>query len=111
MLVQECMRMSDGDPRPGRPHPQRAALVIDPDPAARMRVRAGLAAAGYAAVTCPGPAGGAYCPASRDGGAAARCPRVPVDTELVLLKADHNTFPLAEAYAQWLPEATIRLTA
>lgn len=104
------MPMPPGDPRPGRPQRRRSAVVVDPDPAARTEARKDLEVAGYDAVTCPGPAGGAYCPSLRDVNPS-RCARVPSDTELVLLKSDENALALAEAYARWLPNATIRQTS
>jgi CBS domain-containing protein len=100
-----------GDPRPGRPQPDRVAVVVEPDPLRRLQARNGLVQAGYTTVTCPGPAGGANCPARREPGASSRCGRVPADAQLVLLPSDENALPLAEAYARWLPDAVIRMTA
>ena len=99
-----------GDPRDGRPRTQRVALVVEPDPARRMQAAAELTAAGYAPVTCPGPAAGTYCPAVHDPGSL-RCPRVPQETELVLVRDDEHAAALQEAYSRWLPEAAIRVTS
>jgi CBS domain-containing protein len=99
-----------GDERPGRPPQRRVAMVVDADPAARLRARDELNAAGYTTFTCPGPSGGTYCPAVRGGEAGPRCDGVPADTDLVLLPSVGNTAVLAETYARWLPSATIRVT-
>jgi CBS domain-containing protein len=97
--------MGAGDERPGRPDGKPVALVVDADATSRLRIRNDLTAKGYSVNTCPGPSGGAFCPAVRDGDLP--CARVPSHTALVVLDAD--SAPLAHFYERWLPHAEIRI--
>jgi CBS domain-containing protein len=103
--VDAVITLGPGDARPGRPPGKPVALVINPDPASRLRARNDLTALGYQVSTCPGPQGGAFCPAARDSGLP--CARVPERTALVLL--DPESAPLAPFYERWLPHAEIRI--
>ena len=102
--VDAPIALGDGDLRPGRPSAKPVALVVDADPTSRLRTRNDLTAAGYSVNTCPGPQGGAFCPAAR--GRDLPCARVPAYTSLVVLHADAAA--LAPFYEHWLPAAEIR---
>lgn len=97
--------LSAGDLRPGRPTAKPVALVVDADPTSRLRTRNDLTAIGYTVNTCPGPKGGAFCPAAR--GRDLPCARVPAGTSLVVLDAEAAA--LAPFYEHWLPAAEIRI--
>ena len=104
----DAVRLDIGDPRPGRPPAPVRALVVEANPAVRLRLRNELTAAGYAVSTCPGPTAGVTCPALL--GEEGRCPRVASDTSLLLLDDDVARTPVRDSYERWLPGAGIRVT-
>lgn len=94
------------DRRPGRPVRRPVAMMVDANPANRLRLRNDLTAAGYEVGTCPGPTAGVFCPAVRN--SAVRCSRVLPRTSLVLL-GETDQAAMVAAYERWLPGATISL--
>lgn len=101
--------LGPGDPRPGRIPARPAALVVDPDAATRLRMAEELAADGYEATTCPGPTTATRCPA-RDGASGQPCIRLPADVAFIAVDQGSAWTRLLEAYADWAPDAHLRIT-
>jgi CBS domain-containing protein len=92
---------------PDDPGRRPVALVVDPDDAQRGEVRRQLAERGYEVHSCGGPLAGVRCP-GLSGSVGKPCPRVPVETTLVVLEGRTATRTcLPDAYAAWAPKATI----
>lgn len=68
-----------------------------------------LAADGYEVTTCPGPTTATRCPA-RDGASGPPCTRLPADVAFIAIDQGSARTRLLEAYADWVPDAHLRIT-